>query len=113
MKKNLKKSIEKIAKKYLKPAVFLGKILALMVLAVFTWGLFFCKNMGQLTVGIVITIFITMPIIFIFFFEDKSCKKYPHVAKYFDILRNVCTTVTLLFLATVAVRFIGAIFGII
>jgi hypothetical protein len=106
----MKKSRKKGTEKCLKAVIFLGKILALIVLLLFTYGLFFCKNMSQLAVGVFITIFITMPTIFFFFFEEKSCKKFPIIIKHCDTIRTVCVTTIIFFILIIMVRFMGSLF---
>ena len=107
----MKKSRKKLPENCVKSVIFLSKILALLVLLVFTAGLFYCKNMSQLAVGIFITIFITFPTIFFFFFEEKSCKKFPHIVKHCEVIRTVCIIVLIFFISMIMVRFIEALFA--
>jgi len=83
--------------KYLKSVKLVLKILVLAVLGYLFIGLFFVQNLGQLAVGCFITFFITVPTIFVFFFEDKFFKKYPKLAPAWKIIKIIYIVITILF----------------
>jgi amino acid transporter len=87
---------------YLKSVKWVGKILALILLAYLFVGLFFVENISQLAVGCFIAIFITTPTVFIFFFKDRFFKKYPKFIKRWKIIRIIYIVITVVFVLLLA-----------
>jgi hypothetical protein len=82
---------------FTKSLVSIGKIIVAVALVWFTILIFMQKNIGQVYVGIVLLVFVTLPTIFVVYFKNKVINKSPAFAKTWKFLRFVYALIIILF----------------
>lgn len=88
---------------FLKTALSLTKIVALVALFYLFVSMLFSQNITQWLIGLFVLIFITVPTVFVIFFKDKLLPNHPKLASFWKVFKVIYIVSIILYVTMVSI----------